>query len=98
MRTRRFFAQRPPKQLWRSAGMPCTDNRDDFYLAKCCQCPDWTEIHDKRPVTACRHACKHAYDEPGHESYVVNVTRLTVPHRYRFDPLPKGSVSDEPPF
>lgn len=93
---RRF---RPSKNLCNSAGMPRTDPRDHFYLTRCRDCPDWHEAHPDRPLTAARHACKHASEHPGHEAYVINLYLLKVVHRYRFDALTKSEApSDTPPF
>lgn len=79
--------------------MPLTDDRDHFYLTKCNDCLTLNEKHDKKPITAARHACEHAQKTPGHSAYVINVNLLKVVHRYQFDKLtpPPGGVT-EPPF
>lgn len=48
------------------------------------------------PLAASRDADRHARRKPGHESYVINLNRLEIAYRKRYDALALGD--DEPPF
>lgn len=75
------------------------DPWEHYYIVRCIDCPQWVEHHNRHPLAAAQHACRHASRHSGHTAYVINLNQLKIAHRYHFDAMlgPKDS-SDEPPF
>lgn len=71
-------------------------NRDDYRIIRCIQCPKWVFGFDGTPITAYTTASKHARRHSGHEVTVINVTKLEVEYRYQFDAM--TDLADDPPF
>lgn len=76
--------------LWNSA------TRGNYRIARCAQCPEWRDKFEAAPIRAHTIASKHARRHIGHETWVIDLTTLTVENRYQFDAL--IDLEDDPPF
>jgi predicted RNA-binding Zn-ribbon protein involved in translation (DUF1610 family) len=71
------------------------ENRDNFRVVRCEQCPDWFQAPGKARVKAHTLASRHAKKFPGHEAVVIDLNLLKIEHRYTFETLFDDA---EPPF
>ena len=83
-----------------AAGYPFDrSTQDHYFIARCRNCPEWLVKNPQAPFAACRTACRHAKTYSGHESYVIDLERLMIIRRYRFDAIPgTNGPSDDPPY
>lgn len=70
--------------------------RDHYRIVRCEDCPEWIETVGPNVIRAHTLARRHAKRLIGHTAVIIDLTGLTVEHRYHFDALPM--FTDEPPF
>lgn len=73
------------------------DPRQHVFLTRCETCSSWFEVHERAPLKADKSARSHARRRKGHRAYVVDLTRLEVVNRYRYEPT-QPTFDDVPPF
>lgn len=73
------------------------DPRGHFYVATCSLCEDWVYELKSAPMRARMLAMNHARKFRGHETYVYDLTALTVDRTYLFA-IQISLLDNEPDF